>query len=56
MNQIRCWDLIAAVVWFTGMGAMALYALYSIFSIRLRVRMAGGTGNPSPTTEITGTS
>lgn len=41
VNQVQNWDLVATVVWFAGMGAMALYALYSFLSIRLRVRMAG---------------
>ncbi len=41
VNQVQNLDIFATIIWFAGMGAMALYALYSYLSIRLRVRMAG---------------
>lgn len=41
VHQVQNWDLLATVIWLGGMGAMAIYALYSYLSIRLRVRMAG---------------
>lgn len=41
VDRVQNFDLFATVIWLAGMGAMAVYALYSYLSIRLRVRMAG---------------
>ncbi len=40
VDRVQNWDLYATLVWFTGMGAMAIYACFSYLSVRLRVRMA----------------
>ena len=41
IDRLQHWDLFATIFWLGGMGAMAIYALYSYLSLRLRVRMAG---------------
>lgn len=40
-DRVQSWDLLATVLWLSGIGAMVIYALYSYLSLRLRVRMAG---------------
>jgi len=45
-DRVQVWDITATVVWLTGMGAMALYAVFSYLQLRLRLRMAAWvTGN-----------
>ena len=41
VERVQSWDLMATLVWLTGMAAMGIYALYSYLSLRFRVRMAG---------------
>ncbi len=41
VDRLQYLDLMGTVIWLTGMGAMAVYALYSYLSLRFRVRMAG---------------
>ena len=44
VDRLQSWDLLATVVWLTGMGAMVVYAAYSYVDLRLRVRMAACAG------------
>lgn len=41
VDRLQHWDLMATIVWLTGIAAMALYAAFSYLSLRLRLRMAG---------------
>ena len=41
VDRVQSWDLMATLVWLTGMAAMGIYALYSYLSLRFRVRLAG---------------
>ncbi len=39
-DRIQVWDITATVVWLAGIGAMAIYAVFSYLQLRLRLRMA----------------
>lgn len=41
VDRLQHWDLMATIVWLTGIAVMALYAAFSYLSLRLRLRMAG---------------
>ncbi len=41
VGQVQLQDLFATLLWWTGMGVMAIFAVYSYLSMRLRVRLAG---------------
>ncbi len=43
VGVLQTQDVLATLAWWTGMGAMAIYATYSYLSLRLRVRMAAWT-------------
>lgn len=40
VDRVQHWDMIATILWLTGIGAMTIYAAYSYLSLRLRVRFA----------------
>ena len=39
VDRVQHWDMLATVAWLAGMGAMAIYAAYSYWNLRLRVRL-----------------
>ena len=40
VDRVQHLDVIASLLWLTGMGVMAIYAAYSYLSLRLRLRVA----------------
>lgn len=39
VDRFQHWDMLATVAWLAGMGVMAIYAAYSYWNLRLRVRL-----------------
>ena len=39
VDRFQHWDMLATVAWLAGMGIMAIYAAYSYWKLRLRVRL-----------------
>ena len=39
VDRFQHWDMLATVLWLAGMGVMAIYAVYSYWNLRLRVRL-----------------
>ncbi len=39
VHRFQHWDMLATVAWLAGMGVMAIYAAYSYWNLRLRVRL-----------------
>ncbi|MBQ8354681.1 MAG: hypothetical protein IJY40_03525 [Oscillospiraceae bacterium] len=39
VDRFQHWDMLATVAWLAGMGVMAIYAVYSYWNLRLRVRL-----------------
>lgn len=44
VDRLQHFDLMGSVIWLAGMGAMAVYAVYSYLNLQLRVRMAAWVG------------
>ena len=39
VDRVQHWDMLATVLWLAGMGVMAIYAAYSYWNLRLRIRL-----------------
>ena len=39
VDRVQHWDMLATVAWLAGMGVMAIYAAYSYWNLRLRIRL-----------------